>query len=118
MQPVSILLEKVRRQPERVDFGETIAAIEAVYQFTPTSFINGSLVNDAGQNNGSCKIFAFARLHQLTESQTLALFGDYYRQDVLQNPDGQDHQNIRNFMQSGWAGVQFSGDALQAQIPD
>jgi hypothetical protein len=32
--------------------------------------------------------------------------GEYYA-GVLQTPDGDDHQNIRNFMASGWRGVLF-----------
>jgi hypothetical protein len=89
-----------------------MATIDANYQFTPTSFRNSSLKNEANQNNGSCKIFAFGLLNQLTEAQTLACFGDYYRQDVLANPTGEDHQNIRHFMKTGWAGIQFDHDAL------
>ncbi|WP_188863865.1 HopJ type III effector protein, partial [Aliivibrio fischeri] len=46
---------------------------------------------------------------------TLACFGQYYRHDVLENPQGDDHQNIRNFMVTGWAGVQFKTQALQAK---
>jgi len=73
------------------------------------------LVNQAGTNEGSCKIFAFAQLNQLNQQQTLNLFGDYYRLDVLNNPDGTGHQNIRNFMQFGWDGIRFNGEALTAK---
>lgn len=97
-----------------VTFNETIALIESLYTFTPTRFSNGGLVSEAGQNSGSCKIFSFARLHGLTEPQTLQCFGAYYRDDVLKNPDGTDHQNIRNFMKTGWAGISFGGSALKA----
>jgi HopJ type III effector protein. len=41
----------------------------------------------------------------------LALFGEFYR-DVLATPEGDDHQNIRNFMKTGWAGVQFNTTPL------
>jgi hypothetical protein len=51
----------------------------------------------------------------LSVEDTLALFGDYYRMDVLQHPEGNDHQNIRRFMQDGWAGIAFDGEALQAR---
>ncbi|MGV8835473.1 HopJ type III effector protein [Cellvibrio sp.] len=98
--------------PDTIQFSDTIAVIEAQYEFTPTAFQNGPLKNEAGQNSGSCKIFSFAKLHELTEQQTLACFGDYYRVDVLQHADGQDHQNIRNFMQYGWSGIQFDNQAL------
>ena len=70
------------------------------------------MTNAAGSNEGSCKIFAFALHQQLTPEQTLNLFGDYY-QDVLNDPNGTSHQNIRNFMHSGWTGIKFaSPDAL------
>ena len=47
-----------------------------------------------------------------TPSFLYQLWGQYYR-DVLKNPDGDDHQNIRNFMKYGWEGVPFeNGIAL------
>lgn len=48
----------------------------------------------------------------MSKDETLALFGDFYRVDVLGNPNGEDHQNIRNFMQFGWDGIEFMGEAL------
>lgn len=105
-------LQRLRAAPDTVGFSDSIGVIDAHYVFTPTAFTNGELRNDAGQNNGSCKLISFARLHQLSEAETLACFGDYYRKDVLGHPDGSDHQNIRNFMRSGWAGVSFDGQAL------
>lgn len=93
-------------------FPETIAHIDEKYHFTPTAFKNGNQFNQAGENNGSCKIFAFAQLQQLTKKETLELFGQYY-QDVLNTPEGTDHQNIRNFMIFGWEGIHFEGNALE-----
>lgn len=52
-------------------------------------------------------------MNNLSEKDTLALFGDFYRNDVLQNPEGEDHQNIRNFIKYGWNGIQFTEDALE-----
>jgi hypothetical protein len=98
-----------------VSFTESIAVISENYDYSQTAFRNGSVENAAGQNEGSCKIFAFAKLHDLTEIQTLSLFGDYYRIDVLQNSDATDHQNIRQFMQHGWAGIMFENEALKAK---
>jgi hypothetical protein len=105
-------LQHLNEAPENIAFADTLAVIEALYDFTPTEFRNGDLLNEAGKNSGSCKIFSFARLHQLTPAQTLHCFGDYYRKDVLEQPDATDHQNIRNFMKTGWAGIAFSGEAL------
>lgn len=110
--PLATFLEKLIDTPSSISFDETMAVIEENYQFRETAFTNGGTHNAAGQNNGSCKVFAFGLLHQLTEEQTLQCFGDYYRQDVIGNPEGDDHQNIRNFIESGWSGIVFEGDAL------
>jgi hypothetical protein len=111
-------IEKVKNN-EAVSFDETIAVITDHYDYQPTEFSNGLndqlLVNQAGTNEGSCKIFAFAQLNQLNQQQTLNLFGDYYRLDVLNNPDGTGHQNIRNFIKFGWDGIRFNGEALSAK---
>lgn len=98
-----------------VAFDDTMAAIASAYDFTPTAFTNGELRNEAGQNSRSCQLFAFARMHHLSEAQTLACFGAYYRDEVLKNPQGTDHQNIRNFMKHGWSGVTFEGEPLKAR---
>ena len=111
MNSLKNLLNKIKsNQP--VFFPETIAHIDENYTFTPTTFKNGNQMNNAGENNGSCKIFAFAQLNQLTKEETLSLFGDFY-QDVLNTPDATDHQNIRNFMIFGWDGIQFESTALK-----
>ncbi|SFB61269.1 HopJ type III effector protein [Algoriphagus aquimarinus] len=109
------LLEQITRSPETIDFTDVIGYIDANFNFTPIRFTNGDTVNEAGQNNGSCKIFSFAKTQNLTQDQTLALFGDYYRTDVLGNAEGTDHQNIRNFMQFGWDRVKFEGKALESK---
>ncbi len=105
-------LDTLETAPDSLAFNDTLAVIDAHYDFTPTAFRNGELQNEAGQNNGSCKVFSFARLLNLTPEQTLHCFGAYYRDDVLKHPQGTDHQNIRNFMKSGWDGIAFQGCAL------
>lgn len=106
-------LNKVKQNPKLITFQETIEVIDSNYSFTPTTFKNGNQLNNAGENNGSCKIFAFAKLNNLEKEETLSLFGSYYFDDVLKNPDGNDHQNIRNFMTFGWDGISFDGEALE-----
>jgi hypothetical protein len=106
-------LQRLNDAPASIAFNDTIAIIDALYDFTPTAFSNGDLHSAAGQNSGSCKIFSFGKLHGLAPQQTLACFGDYYRKDVLGNPEGSDHQNIRNFMKTGWDGIKFEGAALR-----
>ncbi|WP_020649066.1 HopJ type III effector protein [Solimonas variicoloris] len=113
---VDAFLKRLREAPEQIEFSETIAVIDGAYDYTPTAFRNGDLRNEAGQNAGSCKLFSFAQLQGLTEAETLACFGRYYRDDVLKNPDGTDHQNIRNFMRTGWAGVSFAQLVLQTKL--
>ena len=105
-------LVKIESQPELVEFSEVITVISENYYYQPCKFNNGELVNEAGTNEGSCKIFAFAQLHHLSEQATLACFGQYYREDVLQNPQGNDHGNIRNFIKQGWQGITFESDVL------
>ena len=108
-------LQRLRETPQQIEFSETIAAIEAHYVYTPTAFRNGDVENAVGQNGGSCKILAFAKLQGLSEQETLACFGRYYRDDVLQHPEANDHPNIRNFMRRGWGGVVFEGEPLQTR---
>lgn len=106
-------LQQLQQSPEQISFQDTIAVIDTHYEFTPTGFQNGQLYNAAGTNSGSCKLLAFAQLHRLSVLATLHCFGDYYREDVVKNPDGGDHQNIRNFMRNGWDGVKFENTPLK-----
>lgn len=109
------LLAQLNEQPDTVEFQQVMNTISEHYDYTPARFTNGDTINEAGSNEGSCKIFAFAQLNALSEAQTLACFGQYYRDDVLNNPQGDDHANIRNFMQHGWGGIAFDTPALQAR---
>jgi hypothetical protein len=108
------LVEQLKASPETVEFDQVMEVIAAEYTHTPSAFANGEQRNTAEQNQGSCKILAFARLNGLTEQQTLHCFGKYYRDDVLQNPEGSDHGNIRAFMRTGWGGVELPANALVA----
>ena len=105
---------------ESISFPETIAIINEHYHSQPTLFTNGldseKVTSTAGTNEGSCKIFAFASSHNLNAQQTLNLFGDYYHKDVLNNPNGTDHANIRTFMKFGWQGILFADTALTLKV--
>jgi len=102
---------------ERVSFSETMRIIHEHYIYRPVKFTNGlgdnKIVNDPGTNEGSCKIFALGKLLNLSQADTLTLFGELYFKEVLENPDGTDHPNIRNFMKDGWRGVTLYGEALK-----
>jgi len=112
MQKTRALLNTLNESPDSVEFDQVMAVIDAEYHHSPTAFVNGSQINSAEQNQGSCKILSFARLNGLSDSQTLHCFGRYYREDVLNHPQGEDHGNIRAFMKTGWAGVVIDSSAL------
>ncbi|WP_273778338.1 HopJ type III effector protein [Acinetobacter sp. GSS19] len=101
-------------QAGEAKFADVIAYIDARYTHTPTAFTNGKQANAATENQGSAKVFSFAQLNGLDQAQTLSLFAEHYAA-VLATPEATDHQNIRQFMQNGWAGIQFSGQALSAK---
>lgn len=103
---------KLKLTPKEIAFAETMSVIEENFNFTPTAFQNGNTHNAAGVNSGSCKLFAFAQMQQLTKEETLACFGSYYFDEVLGDPKGDSHQNIRNFMTYGWDGIAFEGIVL------
>ena len=108
---------QLQNAPQTVEFDQVQAVIAAYYDYQPSTFRNGlgeqQITNQAGSNEGSCRIFAFAHLQQLDEAQTLACFGHFYRDHVLGNPQGDDHANIRTFMRHGWAGIEFDSLPLQ-----
>lgn len=109
---LSDFLHRIKTAPNQIEFEECIDVVDSNYHFTPNAFKNGNFKNEKGQNNGSCKIFAFGILHKLTKAQTLACFGKHYRESVLSNPEGTDHQNIRNFIKYGWENLVFESFPL------
>jgi hypothetical protein len=109
---INNLITQLRQAPENVTFTDVMQVISQFYAYTATGFSNGLIINAASSNEGSCKIFYFAQLQKLSESETLHLFGAYYRDDVLTNPTGCDHGNIRNFILTGWSGIKFDSAAL------
>jgi hypothetical protein len=109
---INDLITQLRSGPDSIEFASVMQLISQFYTYTPTVFSNGPLLNAAGSNEGSCKIFYFAQLHELTKLETLNLFGNFYRDDVLTYPAGKDHGNIRNFILTGWQGITFDNPAL------
>jgi len=103
------LKELLKCTPEKIEFDQVMQVIEENYNYTPTRFTNGEgndqVTNEADRNS-------FAQLNNLNEKQTLACFGNYYREDVLAHPENTDHANIRNFIKYGWRGIHFDGIAL------
>lgn len=96
---------------KQAQFADVIAYIDERFTHTPTAFQNGEQSNAITENQGSAKVFTFAHFHKLNKEDTLALFAEHY-QRVLASPNGQDHQNIRQFIIHGWDALRFDGTAL------
>ena len=103
-----------RLEAGTAQFADVISLIDMHYQHTPTAFQNGTQFNAATENQGSAKVFSFAKIEGLNAEDTLSLFAVHYA-SVLATPEGTDHQNIRQFMQNGWDGVKFEGETLTAR---
>ena len=106
-------LRKLTDTPEQVMLEDTLSTIDTLYEFTPVAFSNGDLHNKAGVAERSCRMYAFAQLHGLTEAQTLLCFGEHYR-EVLADPQGTAHTTIRIFMKTGFAGLRY--DAIPIKL--
>jgi len=105
---------KLKTNPSKIVFAETVQIIEDNYSFTPTAFTNGEIKNNLGENLGSCKLLAFAMHQQFTKEETLNCFGEHY-QNVLSDENGTSHQNIRNFIKTGFEGLSFQGKVLKSK---
>jgi len=114
--PIHTFIKHLKDQPQEISFEQTMQIINDNYDYTPCKFYNGIdegiITNEAGSNEGSCKIFAFGLTNELNEEETLTCFGDFYRNDVLKYPQANDHANIRTFMIHGWSGIKFDNEAL------
>lgn len=102
-------------------FQDVMAMIRRHYECTPVAFSTGrdterQVDNAAGANAASCLLLSFARRLGLDMATTLALYGEHYR-DVLADPQGKSHANIRALLTNGWAGVTFAGDPLRLRGP-
>ncbi|MDP5092246.1 MAG: HopJ type III effector protein [Polaribacter sp.] len=105
-------ITKLKRSPNEILFAETMQVIDTHFTFSPTAFSNGKIHNKAGENSGSCKLFAFAIHQKLTKEETLFCFGEHYK-NVLEDATETSHQNIRNFINTGFDGLAFDNEALQ-----
>ncbi|WBX73559.1 HopJ type III effector protein [Tenacibaculum pacificus] len=106
----------LKNTPKNIQFSDTISVIEENYNFTPSAFKNGDLENASTQNLGSCKVLSFAVKQELSKEEALACFAQYYFIDVLENPTATDHQNIRNFMNTGFEGLSFENETLSEKV--
>jgi len=106
----------VEMDADNLTFEEVMEMIDENYESQILEFTNGDLLNKPGENDGSAKLLSYAALSDFDKETTLKLWGQYYR-EVLADPDGTSHQNIRNFMKTGWEGVPFeNGIALTKKV--
>ena len=108
-------IHKLKTNPKTISFTETMQVIDTHFSFVPTAFVNGEINNNAGENNGSCKLFVFAIHQNLTKEETLFCFGEHYK-SVLEDINGNSHQNIRNFMKTGFDGLSFGRKVLTSKM--
>jgi len=106
----------VEMNADDLKFEEVMELLDENYESQYLEFKNGDLLNKPGENEGSAKLLSYAAVSELDKETTLKLWGQYYR-EVLADPDGDSHQNIRNFMKTGWEGVPFeNGIALTKKV--
>lgn len=112
------------RAPEELNsmmFQDVMNILRRHYECVPAAFATGvgtpkETRNPAGSNAASCLLLAAARRLGFSMPETLALYREHYR-DVLADPDGVTHANIRALIANGWAGVEFSADPLRLKGP-
>ncbi|MFZ5756236.1 MAG: HopJ type III effector protein [Pseudomonadota bacterium] len=102
-------------------FQEVMSTIRRHYECTPVAFSVGESTpspvrNPAGTNAASSQLLAFGKRLGLDEQTLLGLYAEHYR-DVLADPAGSNHANIRAFMTGGWAGVSLPADPLRLRGP-
>jgi hypothetical protein len=93
-------------------FSDTLAFIDQWYEHTPCAFTNGNVANSENQNQGSCKVLAFAIAEGLTDLQALQCFGEHYR-DVIATPNVDNHHNLRRLLKDGLVDISFDGTPLK-----
>ena len=94
----------VEMDADNIKFEEVMEMIDENFETGLIEFKNGDIVNKQGENEGSAKLLSYVALADFDKETTLKLWGQYYR-EVLADPDGDSHQNIRNFMKYGWDGT-------------
>lgn len=109
----TIKLLKLLRSKEIV-FKDVLAFIDSSYECKTSAFKNGLQNNAENENQGSARVLYFAKINNLSKEDTLELFAEHYN-SVLANPDGNDHQNIRQFQINGWNTVSFEQEVLTAK---
>lgn len=111
---MSITLDQFRQRLTSGEhlFADTLAFIEAHYDFTRGAFDNNGVHSEAGQNEGSRRTLGLAQLEGFSKDEALLAFGEHYR-SVLATPDGSDHANIRALLAGSLDQVRFDQPPLR-----
>ncbi|MBT3727100.1 hypothetical protein HOG21_05480 [bacterium] len=92
---------------EAETFDDFIAFVDKYFMLISTGFNNNGLKNNKFKNEGSLKVLAFAKYCKMTDVTEIAgLFKGYYK-DVLKDPKGDNHQNIRHLINGSIYEVSF-----------
>ena len=104
--PMSLFLATFNRSPSSHMFVDIVSALDSCYVYVPVPFLNGRVMNAAGENAASAKLLSFAKISGLSDGLVAQLWGEHYR-GVVKTPALDDHANIRSFLAHGMAGVAF-----------
>jgi hypothetical protein len=100
----------IKAGTKQVTYQDTIDFLDQHYIYLPVPFKCGDLSYEPGVKTGAAKIFSFALMVNMSEAETLRLFGEFYRN---LSPGGVERPNIRNFVKGGWGCISFeSGLAI------
>jgi len=90
----------------KIDFDTIQNKITSILNTVPTRFVNNGVENAERENEGSLRILSIALLFQLTDDNALRLFWEHW-ESVQENPEGNDHQNIRQLNEYWLWGVKI-----------
>ncbi|MDR1027138.1 MAG: HopJ type III effector protein [Rickettsiales bacterium] len=99
----------------KYDFQQVLSVIDKNYDYTPTQFAvtdGWGDTNGLDQNQGAGRVLAFAKERRLDEEAALQLFAEHY-QNVVDNPNGDNHKNIRLLAAHGLNQVHFANRPLR-----
>lgn len=99
---------------ERPRLESTIDSIKSMWDFIPQGFIVGNQTNEPGLNEASLLILAYADMYDLPLEKILIMFGEAY-DEVVADPDGDNHLNVRSLMANGMTAFFPSHDEVLVQ---
>lgn len=102
---------RARLRSEHHLFTDTLAFIAEHYSYTPSAFDNGSVSNGRSRTKVPARPWASPSSRASASRKPCWPSAKHYRA-VRDNPEGDDHANIRALQQTGLAGVHFERQPL------